>query len=174
MRQRLFAALLLSTLCGGARTVVAQQNDTRPAVRTINDKELDSLIHNRNGKVLFLNIWATWCQPCVEEFPDIVKLSGMYREEKIDFAAVSVDYPDELESKVRPFVAAHNVPFNVYVANVKKDEDLINEVNPSWSGAIPATVMFDAQGKRQVFMFGQSPLSVFKTKLDSVLHLKDF
>ena len=154
--------------------MVAQQKDSLPAVNTINVKGLDSLIHRRNGKILFLNIWATWCQPCVEEFPDIVKLSRRYQGEKVDFAAVSVDYPDELESKVRPFVAAHSVPFNVYVANVKKDEDLINEVNPSWSGAVPATLIFDAKGKQQVFLFGQSTMSVFKTKLDSVLGLKDF
>jgi thiol-disulfide isomerase/thioredoxin len=174
MRRNILAALLFNLLCGGLSASSAQQRDSLPAISTIDIKGLDSLIHRRDGKILFLNIWATWCTPCVEEFPDIVKLSDMYKGEKVEFVAVSIDYPDELNSKVRPFVAAHHVPFKVYVSNVKKDEDLINEVNPSWSGAVPATLIFDAEGKQQVFMFGQRTISVFKTKLDSVIRLKNF
>jgi putative lipase involved disintegration of autophagic bodies len=87
----------------------------------------------------------------------------------VDIAAISVDYPDEVDSKILPFLVSQHVPFKVYVANIKKDEDFINELNPSWSGAIPATFIFDANGKQRVFMFGQKTLKAFKAEIDSVL-----
>ena len=106
----------------------------------------------------------------VVKLPDLVKLYNDYQNAGVDFAAISVDYPDEVGSKILPFLIGQHVPFTVYVANVKKDEDFINELNPSWSGAVPATFIFDASGKQRVFMFGQKTLKAFKSEIDSVLN----
>jgi thiol-disulfide isomerase/thioredoxin len=169
MGRRVLIAIFICALCGGVKTLPAQIKDTLPSVEPIDVKGIEHLVHIRNGKILFLNVWATWCQPCVEEFPDLVKLYNDYQNAVVDIAAISVDYPDEVDSKILPFLASQHVPFKVYVANIKKDEDLINELNPSWSGAVPATFIFDANGKQRAFMFGQKTLKVFKAEIDSVL-----
>ena len=172
MRKRLRFALLLSTLCAGVNCLFGQQQNPPRIVETIDVRGIDSLIHNRKDKALFLNLWATWCKPCVEEFPDIVTLYNEFRNAGVDIVAISVDYPDEVTSKILPFLDSLNVPFKTFVANVKKDEDLINELNPSWSGAVPATFIFDKNGKQRTFMFGQKSLNAFKIEIDSTLNPK--
>jgi thiol-disulfide isomerase/thioredoxin len=169
MGRHILFALFICALCAGVKTLPAQNKNTLPSVEPIDVKGIEHLVHARNGKILFLNVWATWCRPCVEEFPDLVKLYNDYQNAGVDIAAISVDYPDEVDSKILPFLVSQHVPFKVYVANIKKDEDLINELNPSWSGAVPATFIFDASGKQRAFMFGQKTLRIFKAEIDTVL-----
>ena len=172
MRQMGYIALFVGTLCAGVSTVSAQNKQAARPVEPIDEKGLERLLHDRKEKILLLNVWATWCQPCVEEFPDLVELYSEYQNAAVDIVAISVDYPDEVESKILPFLASQNVSFPVYVADIKKDEDLINALNPSWSGAVPATFIFDAAGKQRVFMFGQKNYKTFKAEIDTVLGYK--
>ena len=165
-------AVCICAFCGSENALYAQAKDSLLTVESVDVKGIEHLVHRRDGKILFLNIWATWCQPCVEEFPDIVKLYAEYRGAGVDFAAISVDYPDEVESKIKPFLINLHVPFTVYVANVKKDEDFINALNPSWSGAVPATFIFDGNGRKRAFMYGQKTFNFFKAEIDSVLNSK--
>jgi len=72
-------------------------------VKEINEDLLNNLIKNRNGKILLINVWAAWCIPCREEFPDLVKLAYNYKDD-LDVIAISVDYKDEIETKVKPFL----------------------------------------------------------------------
>ncbi len=67
-------------------------------------QEIKSL---NKGKVLFVNIWATWCLPCKEEFPDLVKLAEEYQNSDVVIIGVSVDYPDEIEEQDHSFSAIH-------------------------------------------------------------------
>lgn len=113
-------------------------------VKIINASSLDKIIHERDGKLLLVNIWATWCIPCREEFPDLVKLYDNYKE-KVDLVAISVDYEDEIDDKIIPFLNNNNVTFPVYVSGFKDDESLISYFKSEWNGAIPATFLFNAE-----------------------------
>jgi thiol-disulfide isomerase/thioredoxin len=134
----------------------------------IDKKGLKTLVEERHGKILLLNIWATWCAPCVAEFPDLVKLSRAYDTSKVEVVAISADYPDEIESKILPFLRKMNVPFRVYVAQFEHQEDFINAVNPAWSGALPATATYNAQAKQQMFHVGQLAFDDFKHEVDKI------
>ncbi|MCX6151225.1 MAG: TlpA disulfide reductase family protein [Ignavibacteriales bacterium] len=138
-------------------------------VDSINKFGLNTLIQKRNGKILLLNILATWCLPCIEEFPDLVKLSESYEPGKLEIVGISVDYPDEVKSKILPFLTKHSVPFKIYVANFNKDEDLINTLDLKWNGAIPASFIYDNKGKQQFKLIGKSTFDHFKTKVDSLI-----
>ena len=147
----------------------AQEKSAKIEVRTIDVAGVHRLIAERHGKILVLNIWATWCQPCVEEFPDIEKLRQAIADSAADVVAISVDYPDEINSKILPFLRSHSVTFPVYVCDVKKEDEFISSLNPSWSGGVPATFIFDKYGQQRVFLFGQKSFDVFKSETDSVL-----
>jgi len=138
----------------------------------INTAELKRLISERHGRVLFLNVWATWCEPCTQEFPDIIKLSAAYSKRAVDFVAVSVDYPDEAKSKVLPFMRDHNIRFPVYVADAKHQDDFINALDSSWSGAVPASFIFDTLGEQRTLLIGQKNFAIFKTEIDTVLNFR--
>lgn len=152
-----------------ASQLPAQENRTLPTVTAIGIPGIKKLIHDRNGRTLFLNVWATWCKPCLEEFPDIAKIEETYAGHSVEVVAISIDYPDEIETKILPFLASQKVHFRVYVSSIKKDEDLMNVLNPAWRGAVPATFVFDGRGKMRAFLQGQKSYETFKATVDSVM-----
>jgi len=141
---------------------------TNILVEPINQAGLQKLIGERKGKILLLNIWATWCAPCVAEFPDLAKLSQTSDTSATEVVAISADYPDEVDSKIIPFLKKLNIPFRVYVAQFAHQEDFINAVNRSWSGALPATLIYDSHGKERFFHVGQQSFDDFKHEVDKI------
>jgi len=137
-------------------------------VQPINEANLKRLIEERNGKFLFLNIWATWCIPCKEEFPDLVKLQDDYKNSNVEIVGISLDYPDEVSSKILPFLKANNVNFEVFVQNFEKQEDLINTLNKEWNGGLPATFLFDVNGTQKVFIFGRHDYVYYKQQIEKL------
>jgi len=138
-------------------------------VKPINEEGLRHLIKERAGRVLLLNVWATWCKPCVEEFPRLIKLQQAYRDSSVDIIAISVDYPDEAASKIAPFLDSLGVSFTVFVADIPKPEDLIKTLDATWSGAVPATFVFDRQGQRRAFLLGEKSYEIFKREIEKAI-----
>ncbi len=139
------------------------------SVKTINENELNELLSKRNGKLLFLNIWATWCEPCKEEFPDIIKLFNDLKKKDVEFVAISVDYPDEIDSKITPFIDTLNIPFTVYVSDFPSQESFIDKFGTVWNGAIPATFIYDGKGQQQKFLSGKQNYRQFKKSVEDIL-----
>lgn len=156
--------------CQGEGSGKKAKGEVVSQIETLNERGLRELLRQRNGKYLFLNVWATWCLPCVEEFPDIVRLAKQYENTKFEFVAISVDYPDEIQSKILPFVAAKGVPFKVYVADFSKQENLIDALNESWNGAIPATFIFDGNSVQRSFLLGKQSYEEFVREIENVLN----
>lgn len=144
----------------------SQEHRTLRSVEPINEQGLKQLVQERAGRVLVLNIWATWCKPCIEEFPGLIKLHQTYRDSLVEIIAISVDYPDEVTSKILPFLDSLSVPFTVFVADIRKPEDLIKALDPAWSGAVPATFVFDRHGQRRAFLLGRKNFEIFKNAVD--------
>lgn len=137
-----------------------------PEVVPIDEEGLRNLIGQRGGKILFLNIWATWCAPCVEEFPDLVRLHEELGGQQVEVVGISADFGDEVQTRIVPFLKNHNVPFRNYVASFKRQEDFINAVEPSWSGALPVSLIYDAEGKKRYFHLGQGSFELFKREIE--------
>lgn len=104
------------------------------------------------GRPVVLSLWATWCKPCVEEFPVLIALA---RERK-DVAVVSVSI-DEKEDRgaLETFVREKQPPFPVYAKAPGGDEAFINGVDPAWSGVVPATLVLGPDGKRLALIQGE-------------------
>jgi thiol-disulfide isomerase/thioredoxin len=98
-------------------------------------------------KPLLVNFWATWCEPCRLEFPDLVKIDRDYRARGLDFVAISTDDPAEATKGVPKFLRAHRAHMPAYVLNVTDSEPVINSVDPTWGGELPATFLFDRHGR---------------------------
>jgi thiol-disulfide isomerase/thioredoxin len=140
-------------------------------IPVIDETWLEEKIKNRNNKILFINVWATWCQPCVEEFPDLVEIYKKHKDSDFEFLSISVDHPSEIESKVKPFLEEQKSEFPVVVAGEKKAEEIINLLNPEWSGAIPVTLIYDKNGIRQVFILGAQDFKYFDNSIAGVKKL---
>ncbi len=140
-----------------------------PIVRMLDERGLRDLITKRNGRALVLNVWATWCLPCVEEFPSLVSLDSMYRDRNVDVVTLSIDFEDEIEGKVRPFLRRMKATMPAYVNDYPTPSDLINAIRQDWSGAIPATFFYDAQGTMVTHVVGERSFEQFRTLTDQAL-----
>ena len=108
-------------------------------VYKIND--LLQRIHNNSDTVYVVNFWATWCKPCVEELPGFEKLSIDYKGQKVKVLLVSLDFKENIDTKVKVFLRKNKYKCEVVLLDEVNGNDFINPVSTLWSGAIPATLI---------------------------------
>lgn len=140
-------------------------------VPVVDEVWIKNKIENREGKILFVNFWATWCVPCIEEFPDLVKIYDEYKNSDFEFLSVSVDLPSDIESKVKPFLAEQSAHFPVVVVEEKRSDRVIDLINPEWNGAVPITVIYDEHGNRQEFIHEAKNYDSFHTSIERIKSL---
>jgi thiol-disulfide isomerase/thioredoxin len=160
MYRKIYFVLIIAFLSFGFSSSIAKEI----TVEKIDKAKLSKLIKDRKGKVLFLNLWATWCVPCREEFPSIVKLVDEFKD--VEFVGISVDFPDEVDSKIIPFLKSNKANFTSFVNAIEGDEELINLLDKNWNGALPATFIFDKTGKKISFMEGKKSYDDFKKEIE--------
>jgi thiol-disulfide isomerase/thioredoxin len=128
-------------------------------------QELDELRNSLRGKVVLINFWATWCKPCVKEFPELVKLYNDYKDKNFRLIFISADVPEEIENKVTPFLKSQNVEFITYYNNFDKPEELINYIDKNWEGAIPSTYIYDKDGNLTSNILGMKNYEYFEKEI---------
>ena len=111
-------------------------------------------LEETKGKVLVVNFWATWCGPCVAEFPEFVALDGKYRDLGVRFVGISADDVSDLQLKVVPFVKERKVKFDIFIQDVEDPQEMIDVVDKKWEGVLPTTFVYDRQGKLVFTRFG--------------------
>lgn len=117
---------------------------------------------------LLVNFWATWCDPCRDEFPDLVKLDQEYRAKGLQFVAISLDEVSEIKTSVPKFLQQVGATMPSYLLNVSDPEPAISFVDSQWSGALPATILYDAQGQVAFKHFGRVKPEELRVALDKV------
>ncbi|GAB5524711.1 MAG: TlpA disulfide reductase family protein [Roseivirga sp.] len=110
---------------------------------------LEAVINKKSEKLQVINFWATWCAPCIKELPyfeEVNKTAG----DKVDVTLVSLDFADEFEKRVLPFIEKRGLQSQVLLLDEIDYNSWIDKVDPSWSGAIPATLIINpSNGKRK-------------------------
>ncbi len=115
-------------------------------VEAVEGPALKKALQDQKGKVVVLNVWATWCEPCVAEFPDLVKFHNAYKDKGVVLISASADDPADKE-EVEKFVQKNAAEFPVYIRKTGKLEKFIDPLVKNWSGAVPMTVVFGKDGK---------------------------
>ncbi|MDD5360815.1 MAG: TlpA disulfide reductase family protein [Ignavibacteria bacterium] len=137
-------------------------------VRNIDD--LEAIRKSSSGKVTLYNFWATWCKPCVQEFPELVKLYADYKDKGFELVFISVDMPEQVQDKVAPFLKNQNVSFTTYYNDFKSIDDFINYYDKEWEGAIPSTYIYDKDGKLAQKFIGNKDYDFFEKEIKKYLN----
>lgn len=111
---------------------------------------LEPLINKSDNKVHVVNFWATWCAPCVKELPYFEEINQEYKDKDVEVLLVSLDFPRNYESKLKPFIAKRNLKSEVVAFDDVDQNRWIPAINKDWSGAIPATIIYNKE-KRQFY-----------------------
>src|SRR5207244_9251710 len=118
-----------------------------PAVTEIDTDALKALLKRESHRPLLVNFWATWCDPCRDEFPDLVKVDEDYRGKGLNFVAVSLDDVTDIKSAVPKFLKEMKATMRVVLLNVNDPEPAIKLIDATWDGQLPATFLYDKEGK---------------------------
>lgn len=157
---------------GGAAADLSFRGDEREAgqeaeVRPATAEELLQIIAASDSSAVLMNVWATWCIPCREEFPDLLQVFRDYRDRGLRLVLVSGDHRSQL-SEVVSFLEEHGVDFPTYIKE-GKDMEFIDGLNPEWSGALPATFVYDGEGGLRSFWEGKASYETFEARVLEVL-----
>jgi peroxiredoxin len=125
--------------------MTAIEKETVP-LATIDVEGLKALRQNSTGKTLLVNFWATWCEPCTAEFPDLQNTWRMYRKRPFELVTVSINYPDE-EKGVRRFLEAQHASSRNLLSGTMDPYELMKAFDPEWNGAVPYSVVIGPDGK---------------------------
>jgi thiol-disulfide isomerase/thioredoxin len=134
--------------------LIAAAAVAQPRLIPLDEGGYRTLLDSHRGKVVLVNFWATWCAPCRAEMPQLVKLSESLREKGLVFVTVSADEPEQEQDAGR-FLEKVRVPGPSYIKRAKDDDRFISAIDPKWSGALPATFLYDRQGRKARSFFGE-------------------
>jgi thiol-disulfide isomerase/thioredoxin len=146
LHQASVTLLALTFAIGACHRGVAPESKPA-ALRLVNSEGLEEELQSKRGRPVFVNFWATWCEPCMAEFPDLVKAAREWRPRGIAFVSVSADEATNLtpiQTVLERFGAAFD---SVFVASGDIDA-LIRQIDAEWTGALPASFLYDASGEK--------------------------
>ena len=112
----------------------------------IDEAGIKELLQNKSDKLRLINVWATWCGPCVTEFPSFIEMNRMYRQRDFELVTVSAENPTNKE-RVLKFLQKNQASVTNYLFSLDDKYKLIEAIDPKWQGALPYTVLVEPGGK---------------------------
>lgn len=158
------------TKTGGAKKKPAAVKPELPKVIRVDEISFAKLLEppTEKAKPLLINFWATWCVPCREEFPDLVKIDEEFHG-KIDFITVSLDDLVELNRDVPQFLREMNAKMPAYLLYTNRENEVIGSISKDWGGGLPFSVLYDE--KRNVVLTKQGKIEpeVFSVRIRELI-----
>lgn len=145
-----------------------ETNLNLPKVTQIDETALKNLL-KPTGKPLLINFWATWCDPCREEFPDLVKIGADYKD-KINLITISLDDLAEINNDVPKFLGQMKAEMPAYLLKVPDEGAAIALVSKNWQGGLPFTILFDSNGTAVYEKQGKFNTAFLRNEIDKVVN----
>ena len=119
-------------------------------VHTYSFAQFEERLSKQNDSVYVVNFWATWCAPCIKELPHFETIGAKYRTQKVKVLLVSLDMNKQVENNLLPFIKRKKLQSEVIHLHEPDANAWISKVDPQWTGAIPATVIY-GNGTRRFY-----------------------
>jgi thiol-disulfide isomerase/thioredoxin len=147
---------------------LAIQAGSAAELRPVDEASYAKTVASSKGKVLLVNFWATYCVPCRKEMPELVALAAKYKARGFEFITVTADEPEQMK-EAAAFLDKNKVPAPAYAKRAKDDDKFINLVDPKWSGALPASFLYDKSGRKVKAFFGEIKLAELEAAVQKLL-----
>ena len=134
-------------------------------------EEVLSWVHEPGSKAVMVNVWATWCIPCREEFPDLVRVHRELEGDGFRLILISADFDGQL-AEVEAFLSDQGVDFPTLI-KAEDDMKFIDALSEDWTGAMPATFLFDGSGTLKEFWEGKADYETLHRKVSAILERAD-
>ena len=134
----------------------------------LNEVSFPATVAAKKGKVLLVNFWATWCEPCRKEMPALAKMAASLKPKGLEFVTISADEPEDEKSALF-FLAKVGISDPVYAKRPKNDDQFINSIDAKWTGALPALILYDKSGKKVKTWIGETELKDLEAEIRKLL-----
>jgi thiol-disulfide isomerase/thioredoxin len=159
-----------ATLCIPAAAGLAA--DARPELRTADADRILEVVRESKADLVVVNVWATWCLPCREEFPDLLRLRREYADRGLELILVSGDFSEDREKQVGEFLQAQGVDFVTYIKE-GDDMEFIDTLARPWTGALPATLLYGPDGSLRDYWEGKADYDRLERAVEQNLPKKE-
>jgi len=127
--------------------VVEEKWNAKPSpISKLSESGIKELVKNPTDKLRLINIWATWCAPCIIEYPELVALQRWYGARSFEFVSLSADNPEHID-RAQKFLEKTHSPVQNFIYDGSDKYKLIEAVDPKWNGALPYTLLVEPGGK---------------------------
>ncbi len=116
------------------------------SLESADEQAIREIMKNNSKKVRLVNIWATWCGPCIVEFPELITANRMYRGREFELVTISADLPEKREEALA-FLKKQQASSKNYIFSGSSKYKLADAVDKEWQGALPYTVLIEPGGK---------------------------
>ena len=113
-------------------------------IQVVDFEEFYSKIDLSSNDTYVINFWATWCSPCVKELPYFESVNKEYGDKNVKVILVSLDFPSQIESKLKPYIRKNKIKSNVILLDDTKMNKWVPRVSEKWDGGIPATLIVNS------------------------------
>jgi thiol-disulfide isomerase/thioredoxin len=118
-------------------------------IEKVKVESLAGRIKNSEG-VLIVTFWATWCKPCIEELPWFHELARKYKNKQVKLLLVSLDFVKDYPEGIASFAKREGFDSEILFLDETDADHFCPQIDPAWSGAIPATlILHNANGYRK-------------------------
>lgn len=135
-------------------------------IQVLKISDLEKRINNNSDTTYIVNFWATWCVPCIKELPDFDSISTTYRNKNVKVILVSLDFKEDISTKLIPFVISKKIKSEVVLLDEINGDYFIPKISKHWSGAIPATLIINNQKKINLFFEKKLNYDFLKTEIE--------
>lgn len=113
---------------------------------TIDEAGIAALLKNDSDKLRLINVWATWCGPCIIEYPEFIVIHRMFKDRAFEFVSLSADSPDARDDVLK-FLTSKSSAVRNFQFHSDDQYALIEAIDPKWNGALPFTILVEPGGK---------------------------
>ena len=138
------------------------------SIKFIDSDGIARLSWDSSDTTYVINFWATWCSPCVKEIEFFEEMHLNIKDNKLKVILVSLDFPNQMEERLIPFLEKKGISAPVMLMTDLNYNDWIERVDKSWSGAIPATLIY--KGDRRVFLEKELTYSELLENVNQILN----
>ena len=158
-------ATATATATAGAPTSSAAP---APAAELIDAAGLRQRLAAQRGKIVVLNLWATWCVPCLREIPDLVAVAQELAPRGVTLLGLSMDEPSALAEQVEPFRRKHFPQFHTALRATADMDSIVSVVDPAWNEILPTTYLIGRDGQVAKKIQGKRTLEQFRELIKEV------
>jgi len=138
------------------------------ALVAVDEAGFQKLVDSHKGKVVLYQFWATWCAPCREEMPQLIRLEAKLRAQGFELVTISADEPEQ-EAAAEKILKQLEVRGPLYRKQAKNDDNFINFIDRKWSGALPALFLYDKNGRKVQSFIGETQMNTIEAAIRKFL-----